>query len=105
MDGNEGIQLVLWVFGVLIGVLGLVLGFLANWHHKTSDRVGVVEKTVADLRAEIPSRYANEGDIQRVEKAINDARQEFSAAAHELRLGLADVAGKLNQLIGQSHRG
>lgn len=101
------LQLTLWIFGVLITALGIVLGFIANWNHRLSDRVGKVEQGLADFRAEVPFRYANEGDIQRVEKAIEAVRTDFNAAAHELRLGLADVVGKLNQLIGQNtaHRG
>lgn len=86
---------VLWVFGSLIGILVVVFGYLAS-------RVKSVEKDLSDLRADIPVRYANEGDIQRVEKAIEAVRVDFNAAASEMRAGLADVAGKLNQLIGHN---
>jgi hypothetical protein len=92
-------QVILWIFGTLIGILVVVFGYL-------SGRVKAVEKDLSDLRADIPVRYANEGDIQRVEKALEAVRTDFNSAAHELRLSMADMSGKLNQLIGQNtHRG
>lgn len=92
-------QAILWIFGTLIGILVVVFGYL-------SGRVKAVEKDLSDLRADIPVRYANEGDIQRVEKALEAVRTDFNNAAHELRLSMADMSGKLNQLIGQNtHRG
>lgn len=101
----EAVEVVLWIFGAVIGALGLVLGFLANWHHKTADRVSGVERDLADFRARVAETYAGHPDIRRVEEAISSVRAELNTVATEMRSGLANVAEKLNQLIGQSHRG
>lgn len=93
-DLNARMTLVLWIFGTMIGIQVVVIGFIVNWVHKTAD-------AVSDLRADIPARYANEGDIKRVEQAIQEARSDFNTAARELREGLGKVADKLSELVGQ----
>lgn len=98
----EVIPLVLWIFGTVIAVLGIVLGFLANWNHKNADRISSVEKQLGDIRAENPRLYADHGDVRRVEEQMNGIRHDLTALGAELRASMVSIAEKLNQLIGQA---
>lgn len=99
-------QTILWVLGALITALGLIVGFLANWHHKTADRVREVEKDLAEFRAEVPIKYANDGDIARVERLVEGLRSEVNTFRIALEGRLDQMVATLNQLVGaNTHRG
>ena len=90
---------ILWILGALMSLVLPALGYLAH-------RIAAVEKGLADFRAEVPVRYANEGDILRVEASITALRGQVDQYMTEQRAHATSVAATLNQLVGAStHRG
>lgn len=99
-------QVILWVLGSILTILSGVVIFLANWCHRNADKVGKVADDLANFRAEVPIKYANDLDIARVEKVIGEVRQELHTFTSEMRVSLSSLAATLNQLVGaNTHRG
>lgn len=96
----------LWILGITFTVLSSIIGYLLWSTHRTSDRVRQVERDLADFRAEVPVKYANDADIARVENAIAAVRQDLNTFTTEIRATLTNVSATLNQLVGaNTHRG
>lgn len=80
-----------------------VLGFLANWHHKTADRVARVDRDLSDFKVEAMRNFVGDADLSRLSQSIELLRGELNTVAADMRKELAEVAKGLNQLIGQAH--
>lgn len=89
--------LVLWIFGTLIGVLGLIVGFLVKW-------IRDVGKELAEFRAEVPKIYPSETDVKRVEDAVKEVgrevRAELNAFTREVREDIGKLAATVHQMVG-----
>lgn len=91
--------LVLWIFGTLIGVLGVLIAFLARW-------LQAVSKELADFRAEVPKLYPSETDVKRVEDTVKEVgrelRADLNAFMREVRQDVGTLAAAVNQVVGAS---
>lgn len=85
-------EIILWLFGAVITILGLVLG--AMWKHtgiihKTLfDKVSDQEKAHNDFRVEVAKEYVAKEDMEklgtRLEKALADGLHEVSTSLANL---------------------
>jgi hypothetical protein len=83
-------DVILWVLGAFISVLGLVVGFLANWNHGQDKRMGEIEKDLAKHMRHTAENYVRGHEVSEVRRAV----QELTHKVDELLKVVHELVGK-----------
>lgn len=98
------VEVTLWIFGSLITLLVIVIGFLIKWHLRTDERMAKAEVALSDFKVDCLRSFVDSGDMGRLNTSIDNLRNDLTALASEMRKDLIEVAKGLNQLIGQNRK-
>lgn len=100
------LQAVLWALGIAVMALFAVIGFLVNWNRGQDQRMGNIEKTVADNALHVSEGYVRGHEIAEVKREIAAFRQELAQSVGEIRKDVQSQMGDLTkavyQLMGKS---
>lgn len=96
------VEVTLWIFGSLITLLVIVIGFLVKWLLRTDERIGKTEVALSDFKVDCLRSFVDSGDMGRLNTSIEHLRNDLTSLASEMRKELAEVSKAVHQLIGQN---
>lgn len=97
-------QIVMWVFGILIGALTVVCGYLAGRISKVDDRVNAAFNKIAENERHLADNYVRGHEISEVKRAIEALRTEVGAAVASIRSEVQTQIGELTKAVLQLNR-
>lgn len=83
--------------GGIIGMLGIVISFLVKYirnSSKNQEKLNTIENEIHHIR----SVAVTEDVITGIHKRIDDFREDTAARINEVKGGVADLSGKLDEL-------
>lgn len=100
-------EIVLWIFGAIITVMGLVIGHVLMRIGKQDDRIANAEKGIGELRAHVAENYVRGHEIAEVKAIAEQIRIEMTTSIQGLRTEVQHQVTELTkavyQLIGQKN--
>lgn len=97
-------QIVLWIFGSLIGALAMVCGYLAGRISKLDDRVNACFNKIAENERHLADNYVRGHEISEVKRAIEALRAEVGQAVASIRTEVQNQIGELTKAVLQLNR-
>lgn len=94
-------QVILWIFGSVITVLGLVVGYVLGRVNKLDDRINESFRQLAALDKYVAENYVRGHEISEVKRAIEALRTEVGQAVTSIRDEVQRQLGDMTKAILQ----
>lgn len=97
-------QVILWIFGSVITVLGLVVGYVLGRVNKLDDRINDAFRQIAALDKYVAENYVRGHEISEVKRAIEALRTEVGQAVTAIRDEVQRQIGDMTKAIIQMNQ-
>lgn len=97
-------QVILWIFGSVITVLGLVVGYVLGRVNKLDDRINDAFRQIAALDKYVAENYVRGHEISEVKRAIDALRTEVGNAVTSIRDEVQRQIGDMTRAIIQMNQ-